>query len=1412
MRFIKIIALLLLSAVSAAAQDQDDKSFLEGWLQDALSGAGRNVTIRGFQGALSSNARLREMTVADEEGVWLRLEGASLIWSRAALFAGRLEVDELIVDRVELIRLPEGGETVSTEDSQAGAFNLPELPVSVDVQKVQAGEVILSEAIIGEEAKLSVDGRFSLADGTAQAQLDISRTDRADALSFTGSFSNETRVLGLDLDFSEAAGGLVSTLLRVPDAPSLRLTVEGDAPLDDFAAQVTLATDDVERFGGAVRIGATDAEAEPGFVFGADLSGDVRVLVPSDVQPFFGETSEIRVAGRTEATGRLVLDEMQVNTAALNLGGTLALGADGWPERFDLAGRIGGEGQVRLPFGGADAAVEAADFDARYNAAEGNEWQGRISATEFSNADLTLALAEISGGGVLDRNAQPAVTAALDFRLDGVVPSDPGLAEAIGDSPQGRAELAWQPDAPLDLRVLRVQSGNLRLNATAELDNLAAGLPVTGSAQVEAGDLARFAALAGRELGGAADLKIDGSGTLLTGAFDGTVEARTQDLTVNMPQLDPVLRGASMLTIRARRDTSGTFLEAFDLRNDALRARASGQLDPEAGNLSVEARLNELSLIEPGLTGPATLDTQVAWDAGDRLRLTRLVAGLAGAELRATGSLVPDDPDLPAEGRVTLRAEDLSRFSAVAGRDLGGVVDLTATGEALLRGDSFDGTLEAVTRDLRVGVARLTPVLRGRSTLSVAAQKDADATVIDRFDLRNDALRATASGRLDDTRGGLSMQARLSDAALVEPRLSGAATLDTALAWDPAAEELTVSRLVAALAETELTASGTLRPNDDALPVDGQVAFTAPDLSAFAALAGRPLAGRIEGSLSGQAALRGQSFDITTEVEGRSLRTGLAEADRLLGGQLDLAAQMAVQEDRVDVDYVRLASAQLQLNASGSGQGAPVSVTARLADVGLLAPGFNGPARISGTVTPRGGRPDDLGINLDATGPGGITARLSGAIRELGAQLDLTATGQAPLGLVNRFIEPRSVQGTANFDLSINGAPGLNAVSGRAVIDNARVALPMLNAALNGVGGTVSLSSGQAVTDITGTAGAGGTFRVTGPITLSGAIPAQLEIALTSLGIVDPNLYRSSLNGVVTIRGPLTGGAVIGGDVALGRTELQVPSGSSAAGGAAADIRHLNEPADVVATRRRAGLIKETESRPANFPLALTIRAPNQIFVRGRGLDAELGGQLSLGGTTADVRASGLFELIRGRIDVLGQRLTLTEGAVTLRGTLDPFLRFVAETDAGDTIVRIILEGLASAPSVSFESEPDMPQEEALAQLLFGRGLNEISAFQAAELVAAVATLSGQRGGGFQGGLRSALGLSDLDVTTTDEGATQFEAGAYVTDNIYSSVTADTDGNQEINLNLDVSRNVTVKGRTGTDGDTGIGIFFEKDY
>lgn len=95
-------------------------------------------------------------------------------------------------------------------------------------------------------------------------------------------------------------------------------------------------------------------------------------------------------------------------------------------------------------------------------------------------------------------------------------------------------------------------------------------------------------------------------------------------------------------------------------------------------------------------------------------------------------------------------------------------------------------------------------------------------------------------------------------------------------------------------------------------------------------------------------------------------------------------------------------------------------------------------------------------------------------------------------------------------------------------------------------------------------------------------------------------------------------------------------------------------------------------------------------------------------------------------------------------------------------------------------------------------------------MAAAVAQLAG--GGGLSGSVREGFGLDDVDLTTTDEGETALTVGKYLSDGIYTDVTVDSSGRSEINLNLDATDNVTVKGSVSSGGDTSLGVFFEKDY
>lgn len=220
----------LLLALPAPAEE-DGGGMIQRFIQDQLSSAGREVKISGFDGLLSGAARLKELTIADEAGVWLTLRDAELNWSRAALLRGELSVETLSAGELIVARLPKAAEADTTAEApsaEASGFSLPELPISVRIGKLAIDRAEIGAGVIGQHAVLAFDGSVQLADGEGSVKLDTQRIDeRDDHISLEGSFVNESRVLSLDLALEEKAGGIVGNALKIPMPPPCRWRSRG---------------------------------------------------------------------------------------------------------------------------------------------------------------------------------------------------------------------------------------------------------------------------------------------------------------------------------------------------------------------------------------------------------------------------------------------------------------------------------------------------------------------------------------------------------------------------------------------------------------------------------------------------------------------------------------------------------------------------------------------------------------------------------------------------------------------------------------------------------------------------------------------------------------------------------------------------------------------------------------------------------------------------------------------------------------------------------------------------------------------------------------------------------------------------------------------------------------------------------
>ena len=458
--------------------------------------------------------------------------------------------------------------------------------------------------------------------------------------------------------------------------------------------------------------------------------------------------------------------------------------------------------------------------------------------------------------------------------------------------------------------------------------------------------------------------------------------------------------------------------------------------------------------------------------------------------------------------------------------------------------------------------------------------------------------------------------------------------------------------------------------------------------------------------------------------------------------------------------------------------------------------------------------------SLSVSNPQGLAVSGSGRLPLSGGGLGLSARGSVPLALANHALADRGtrVDGNLAFDLHVSGSPARPVIGGSISTSNLRIVDPQTNLRFNDVVIRASIADNRvAIAEFRAPLATGGTITAGGSLSLDMAagLPADLTVNLNKARYSDGNFITATASGKLTVTGKLLSDPLVGGRIDIDRADIGIPE-NLGGGASLTDVRHVHTPPDVAATLKRArvaaGGAPVPAARPVVVHLDLVVRAPRRLFVRGRGLDAEMGGSIHLTGPVSGVSAVGGFDLVRGRLEILGKRLDFDSGTITLTGSLDPVINLVATNNTGDVTVTVTVSGRASDPKIQFSSQPALPQDEVLAQLIFGRSLSDLSGFQIAQLAAAVAELSGGQNTSLLGSLRKATGLDDLDVTTDTNGNASVRAGRYIRDNVYLGVEAGAKGNEKVDINLGLTRNLKAKASAGTDGDSSVGLFYEKDY
>jgi translocation and assembly module TamB len=249
------------------------------------------------------------------------------------------------------------------------------------------------------------------------------------------------------------------------------------------------------------------------------------------------------------------------------------------------------------------------------------------------------------------------------------------------------------------------------------------------------------------------------------------------------------------------------------------------------------------------------------------------------------------------------------------------------------------------------------------------------------------------------------------------------------------------------------------------------------------------------------------------------------------------------------------------------------------------------------------------------------------------------------------------------------------------------------------------------------------------------------------------------------------------------------------------------------------------DQRPATrstlLALDVELDLGRNLTFEGEGLDTRLAGRIHV---TTDasgrLRASGTMRAVNGTYIAFGQKLTIDRGRVIFDGPPDnPALDVVALRKNLPVEAGVQLTGTVKVPQVKITSNPPVPENEALAWLVTGQGLNTTGRVDYGALSAASAALLGRRGKPFTAQVAQRLGLDDISLQSSNTATSGAQGtasqvvvfGKRISDRLSLGYEQGLSlASSAVRLEYSLSRQVTLRAEAGTT--SGVSIVYRRNF
>ena len=1426
--------LVLVIGVVIWLRTSSGAGFVEARVKSILAGQGITLTTSQFSGPLPSRLLARDVVVADGAGPLFKAAEVDLNIAPLALLGGRLHIPLVKVVDPEVIRIPAGGEDQPQEPS--GPFSLP-VEIQLDELSIAGGRLhegaLTALGLDTPLLTLTADGSAQVAETRADLDFKAAVADEQGRevlnalIRLTGGSSGQPDQLNLALTVDDQPGGLLSRLMQDPQWAGLNLNLTGQGPLTEWSGRLELAAGNLAEinadlnFAGQSGHWRTDLLDRPDWRTALKVDLAPGPGLPAEAVNRLGSKVEINLTGGL-SEARLAAD-LSVKTGTepalaltTNLGGTLAEAGG----EFKLTAQILGLLPTETSDGEAtpDPALHL-DADLSLSPSERKIDNLAITGVGFDfKADLRQQV-EISGirGRLAFDLADNSPWLAAGLELAGLEP------DYFGGALNLTGDIDWRGFQEPASGRLAINGHDLRW-PTETLTGLL-GASLVFDADLSGGGQRPI--VADIKEAGAGQVSLSGQASFLRAEplahskFQADLKAGLADLAT----LDPGLSGPLTLTIKGagQLDNLKADLNLYSpqvktpqghFTGPALDFSIAGSLmtaaeAPADSETSLSGQLILAAAESPG--GPLNLTTDWIFQQtgnNSRASLTNLSGSLADLDLSGhlAATLGSDQPGLT--GQLAAEVANWDKLAALTGQALSGSpakLDLTFANP---------GRRQSIKAGLSVPALKI-----GRDADQLLALNQADLTLLaddlfGQLDVDLDLkLGNGLSGPFSWGSGAVKaagqdgsgdFEVTLDRAKLAGSGGSGQDGLKLAGHFDLPASAVDLKRLDFRLAGGGLKLAEPLRLTmGEGFKISPLNIGFLPKGQMTAEVDLTPGAMKIKADVKDLPYSFLKSFGVEApDGTLQSFTADLAQGPSGLAGDFSLKTQVAAKE---------LKNIKPSLELTGQLMDGPSPALA-LAGAINGGPGWKSKGKINARL------PLTPGIDGGFPGPD-MSAPISGSFIFTGTVGPVWALlGQAD----------RSLSGLAEIQVELGGNLSKPQPQGSVYLAGGRYEDNVVGLLINDITVEAHSTPEAALTAVLAAKDQYG-----GGIVFEAKVPDLNKPSLSAKGRLSHfnPLHRDDLalyiSGDLAAEGPLDKLSLTS-DLTVDRGELDLKIALAAGSVPTLAINEGQEQA--------AG-------SPSGQRFALKINVPNQFFIRGFGLESEWRGTLQVGGSTRRPSLVGSLAPVRGYFEIFSKEFQLSGGDISFNGGTNPNLNLEL-TNNGPNITAILkVGGNAKRPKLTFDSRPPLPQEEVLAQVLFGKSAASISRFEALQLANAIRQVAnfGNEGGlNAMGFMRDSLGLDVLRLGGTDNDRQRrasnltggmgqelsgagsgagsgesdeisVEAGKYISDNIYVGVEHSAGGGSAVRMEVELKPNLSLEARTSSESSR-VGLGWKKDY